>query len=57
VFAKDKPEHCAARLDQLLTDPEIYRTIRTNARPSVDPRFRLSRMVTDIERALLAEPA
>ncbi len=52
VFPAENPEVCARQILRLVNDSELYVSIATNARLTVDKGFRLERCVDDIERLL-----
>jgi ADP-heptose:LPS heptosyltransferase/glycosyltransferase involved in cell wall biosynthesis len=52
VIPKENPKQCAQQILRLLENPELYESIRANARRTIEERFRLEQSIDSIERVL-----
>jgi glycogen(starch) synthase len=53
TFSKKEPQFCAQQIQRLLKDPDLFESIRKNARKTVEQRFRIEQTVDSIERMLI----
>ena len=52
IFAKGDAEDCARQISRLVADPLLYESVRTQARATIERRFRLETAAAAVERIL-----
>jgi len=52
VIPKENPRLCAQQILRLLKDPELFESLRANARRTIEERFRLEQSIDSIEGVL-----
>jgi heptosyltransferase-2 len=52
VMANSGADECARQVSRLLEDPSLYESVRTQARATVEQRFRLEKTVEDLQAIL-----
>lgn len=52
IFPKEKSEECARQIMRLLKDPEFFESIRSNARRTVEQRFKIDHIAGSLEGLL-----
>lgn len=52
IIPKENPRACAQQILRLLQDPGLYESMRSNARSTIEERFRLEQSIDSIEAVL-----